>query len=222
MLTQQIFVIALLGATAVCAHAENTLSVESFDDSAVQAGVRMVFGRHQDVGRGIQALLEQRLQNSGQFTLIKRDGTAEPTGRQDTFSAGTTGSTESNDTVWAKAADLKLTGRIVAFGPSQDRKFTLHGSPYNKRVTVMLDYSLVDLKASRLLLSGKAVGNSERSVRGFAESLPAGMMGVPDEIDMTGERFAETMIGAACIDAVIDLLAQVYQSPLSAHAQAHP
>ncbi len=70
----QTAILLILGAHLLLAQPDQkpTVVVRDFDYSTVMTGVQAIFGTNYNIGRGIKALLINRLNQSGKYTIVER------------------------------------------------------------------------------------------------------------------------------------------------------
>jgi curli biogenesis system outer membrane secretion channel CsgG len=225
----------LLIATIACAltlpaQTKKRMMVEDFDYSAVMTAVQSIFGTHQNIGQGINAMMTKRIAADGRFTVVERRKIGSLTREQD-FAASNRVKRGTGARIGEiRGADLTLMGDIVVFG-RDDRSVGASGGAFGRgggaaaggyksdnKAVVVLNYRLVDTETSEVVATGEARGESKRSSKGFGAALLTSSLGVGGNVSMNSANFAETIIGEATMDAVNQLAAQLKTTPLEGGA----
>ncbi len=196
------------------AQTKKALSIDNFDYSTVMTQVQSIFGTHQNIGQGINAMLTRRITQDGRFTVVERRKVNAVMNEQD-FSVSNRVKQGSGARVGQiRGADLTLMGDIVVFG-RDDRKVSgvagavvpgaggvAGGYKQDNKAVVVLDYRIVDTETSEVVASGEARGESKRTSKGFGGAMFAGGAFAGGAVNMASSNFAETIIGEATMDAV--------------------
>jgi len=201
------------------------MALDDFGWGTVKSTAQAVFGTNVDVGKGIRALLTNRLQAAAKIRLVERAGLKKIMAEQD-FDASNrvkkgTGAKIGN----ILGADAYLLGDIVVFGRDDRSKQVKVGTfcpgcgalgnikigSKSEKAVVAIAYRIVDAETSEILAAGEARGESKRESKGLG-----GMLGVKGVVagggvDMTSSNFAETIIGEATIQACDNLAAIINQ-----------
>jgi curli biogenesis system outer membrane secretion channel CsgG len=199
--------------------AKRRLAIEEFDYSTVKTSIQAIFGTQEDIGKGIRALLTNRLQQAGKISVLERAAINKVMAEQD-FAA----SNRAKKGTGAKigriiGADAMLMGDIVAFG-RDDRNNQVNVGGATSRIpkvggllggvrvgkkeekaVVVIAYRIVDAETSEVIESGEARGESKRESKGFGGLLAGGGIAAGGAVDMTSSNFAQTIIGEAVIEA---------------------
>lgn len=222
---------AAAGAWALQAQPKRSVAVNDFEYSAVRTSVQAIFGTQVDIGKGINALMVNRLAQMGAFRVVERANVGVVLKEQDFGSSGRVKQGTQARSGQVRGADYTLMGDIVVFGRDDRTRGGYGGggtsggggmgglSRGEGKAVVVLAYRLVDNETSEIILSGEARGESKRSsTRGFGGFWTGGVV-AGGGLDFSARNFAETIIGEATIDAC-DKLAQEMASKADAAAQA--
>jgi curli biogenesis system outer membrane secretion channel CsgG len=215
--------ITLLAALVPAASAQQkkSLSIDSFDYSAVMTSVQAIFGTPMNIGQGISAMMTKRIAQDGRFTVVERRKIAALTKEQDFAVSNRVKQGSGARIGQIRGADLTLMGDIVVFG--RDDRHTgavagggvfgtgavVGGYKNDNKAVVVLSYRIVDVETSEVIAAGEARGESKRTSKGFGAALMIGWIGGGAAVDMTSSNFAETIIGEATMDAVNQLAAGI-------------
>jgi|GEM_PF-964915 len=203
------------------------IAVNSFDYSTVRGAIEQIFGQDEDVSRGIQALVVNRITNGKKAVVVERNKLesidAEQSLKQKTPPQETKdGKAPVQHGAALRFANAILYGDIVVFGRDDHKNsdssfgtfiggFTAwHTAKYkSEKAVVAINYRLVDAQTSEILATGEARGESQRqseSANGFVSGLVEAARG---KFDMTSSNFAQTIIGEATIDCVDKIAANL-------------
>jgi curli biogenesis system outer membrane secretion channel CsgG len=217
---------------ALCASAQTKkrMNIEDFDYSAVMTAVQSIFGTHQNIGTGINAMMTKRVASGGRFTVVERRKIGSLTKEQDFAASNRVKQGTGARIGEIRGADLTLMGDIVVFG-RDDRRVGAAGAGFgggvgaaaggykqDNKAVVVLAYRLVDTETSEVVASGEARGESKRSSKGFGAALLTGGAGLGGAVNMTSSNFAETIIGEATMDAVNQLSEHLNKAQLEGGA----
>lgn len=220
MTTRVILVMALAGVNSLAQGAsKRSVAVDDFEYSAVKSDVQAIFSTQVDIGKGIGALMVNRLSKLPNLTVVERANVGVVLKEQDFGASGRVKKGTQARTGQIRGADYTLMGDIVVFG-RDDRSRSVYGGGgtiggggvggvkrREDKAVVMFAYRLVDNESSEVILSGEARGESKRSsTSGFA-GFWAGPVIAGGGFNFASQNFAETIIGEATIDAC-DKLAQ--------------
>lgn len=203
----------LSAALWVSAQPKRSVAVNDFEYSAVRTSIQAIFGTQQDIGKGINALMINRIAKDGSFRVVERANVGVVLKEQDFGASGRVKQGTQARSGQVRGADYTLMGDIVVFG-RDDRNRGAYGGGGTAagggfggagrsegKAVVVLAYRLVDNETSEILLSGEARGESKRSsTRGFGGFWTGGVAG-GGGVDFSAANFAETIIGEATIEA---------------------
>ena len=209
--------------TAAVANAmKKRVIVDEFDYSTVQTSVAAVFGTNQDVGKGIRAMLTNRLGQQGKVVIVERAKINSLMAEQDRNASNRVKQGTGAKIGRISGADALLTGDITIFGRDDKKKKVSGGGLFGAgigalaaahstdKAVVAVDYRVVDAETSEVLATGEARGESVR--KGNALGALGGAFGkgiAGAEFDMTSSNFAQTIIGEAtqdCVNKLADIL----------------
>ncbi len=195
------------------------LAIEEFDFSTVKTSVQAIFGTHEDIGKGIRALLTTRLQQAGKITVLERAAIKKMMAEQDFGASNRVKKGTGARIGGILGADAMLLGDIVAFGRDDRNKQINVGAATSRipkvggllggvrlgkkeeKAVVVIAYRIVDAETSEVIETGEARGESKRESKGFGGLLAASGVGAAAGVDMASSNFAQTIIGEAVIAA---------------------
>ena len=198
------------------------LIVDDFDYSTVMTSVQAVFGTQQNIGKGIRAMLTNKLAQEGKVVIVERAKIAQLQGEQDRNAGNRVKQGTGARIGRISGADVLLTGDITTFGRDDKHKgisggglgggwlggaaAALGASKSEDKAVVAITYRMVDAETSEVIASGEARGESVRkskALAAFAAGWNRGAVGAGGgAFDMTSSNFAETIIGEATQDCV--------------------
>jgi curli biogenesis system outer membrane secretion channel CsgG len=200
--------------------AKHRVAVMNFDYGTVQSSVSAIFGADQDIGKGISAMLVEKLVKDGQYTVIERTAldkimTEQNISNSDRFNPATA----------AKIGQLLgvesiIIGSITQFGRDDKHtnvgaggygsKFGLGGiGTKNSKAIVAVSARMVNVNTGEII---SAVTGSGESSRGGTSLIGAGGGyggGGGGALDMGSSNFGNTILGEATRKAVDDMGAQL-------------
>ena len=205
---------------AAAPTAKHRVAVMNFDYGTVQSSVSAIFGTDQDIGKGISAMLIEKLVKDGQFSVIERAALDKLLAEQN-FS----NSDRANPTTAAKigqllGVDTIIIGTVTQFGRDDKHtnigaggygsKFGLGGiGTKNSKAVVAVSARMVNVNTGEIISA--VTGNGESS-RGGTSLLGAGggwSGGGGGALDMGSSNFGNTILGEATHKAVDDMGAQL-------------
>jgi len=196
--------------------------VDEFDYSTVMTSVQAVFGTNQNIGKGIRAMLTNRLGEQGKIVIVERAKINSLMAEQDRNASNRVKQGSGAKIGRISGADALLTGDITIFGRDDKKKHVSGGglfgagigalaaSQSKDKAVVAIDYRLVDAETSEVVATGEARGESIRkgsAVGALGGAFGKGVAGM--ELDMTSSNFAQTIIGEAtqdCVNKLADIL----------------
>jgi curli biogenesis system outer membrane secretion channel CsgG len=222
--------------TAAVANAmKKRVIVDEFDYSAVMTNVAAVFGTNQNIGKGIRAMLTNRLGEQQKVVIVERAKINSLMAEQDRNTSNRVKQGSGAKIGRISGADALLTGDITIFGRDDKKKHVSGGGLFGAGVgaiaashstdkaVVAIAYRVVDAETSEVVATGEARGESAR--KGSALGALGGAFGkgfAGAEFDMTSSNFAQTIIGEAtqdCVNKLADILdTQVAGMKKEAHA----
>jgi curli biogenesis system outer membrane secretion channel CsgG len=209
--------------TAAVANAmKKRVIVDEFDYSTVMTSVAAVFGTNQNIGKGIRAMLTNRLGQQQKVVIVERAKINSLMAEQDRNASNRVKQGSGAKIGRISGADALLAGDITIFGRDDKRKHVSGGGLFGAGVgaiaasrstdkaVVAIAYRVVDAETSEVLATGEARGESVR--KGNALGALGGAFGkgfAGAEFDMTSSNFAQTIIGEAtqdCVNKLADIL----------------
>ena len=193
-----------------------TAIIDEFEWAAVKTNAQAVFNTQIDVGKGIRAMLTNRVATAGKIRIVERAKINTVMKEQD-FGASNRVKQGTNARIGQiRGADVYIMGDIVAFGrDDRDKRVAVGGIAGVPRVfgglrvgkkedkaVVVINYRIVDAETSEVIDTGEARGESKRTSSGMGGMFGVGNTAAGGGIDMTSSNFAQTIIGEATIDAV--------------------
>jgi curli biogenesis system outer membrane secretion channel CsgG len=211
-------------ATAAAAPAapavKHRVAVMSFDYGTVQSSVAAIFGSDQDVGKGISAMLIEKLVKDGQFSVIERAALDKLLTEQNFSNSDRANPTSAAKIGQLLGVDTIIIGTITQFG--RDDKHTNvgaggYGSKFgfggigtkNSKAVVAVSARMVNVNTGEIISA--VTGNGESS-RGGTSLLGGGggwSGGGGGGLDMGSSNFGNTILGEATKKAVDDMGAQL-------------
>jgi curli biogenesis system outer membrane secretion channel CsgG len=202
--------------TAAVANAmKKRVIVDEFDYSTVMTSVAAVFGTNQNIGKGIRAMLTNRLGQQQKVVIVERAKINSLMAEQDRNASNRVKQGSGAKIGRISGADALLAGDITIFGRDDKKKHVSGGGLFGAGVgaiaasrstdkaVVAIDYRVVDAETSEIIATGEARGESVR--KGTALGALGGAFGkgfAGAEFDMTSSNFAQTIIGEATQDCV--------------------
>ena len=203
--------------------------VDDFDYSTVMTSVQAVFGTQQNIGKGIRAMLTNKLANQGHVVIVERAKIAQLEGEQDRNAGNRVKAGTGARIGRISGADALLTGDITTFGRDDKHKgmglggmgggwiggaaAAIGSSKSEDKAVVVITYRLVDAETSEVIATGQARGESVRkskALAAFAAGWNRGAVGAGGgAFDMTSSNFGETIIGEAtqdCVNKLADIM----------------
>ena len=195
------------------------LAIEEFNYATVMSSVQAIFGTQQDIGKGIRALLTNRLQQAGKISVLERAAINKVMAEQDFGASNRTKKGTGAKIGRIIGADAMLMGDIVAFG-RDDRNNQVNVGAATSRIpkvgsllggvrigkkeekaVVVIAYRIVDAETSEVIESGEARGESKRESKGMGGLFGVGGTAAGGSVDMTSSNFGQTIIGEAVMAA---------------------
>lgn len=198
---------------------KRSVAITEFDYGAIRTAIQATFGTNLEIGKGIMALLQKRLQTDGNYRIVERSKQGMEALQAELNKGQSTGVKQGTNPKIGKfvGADAFLMGTIVTFG-NDDKKKQVGGfggkgsiwsgikvgSTSNKAV-VAISARLVDTETGELIDTMEARGESERKGKSVDLGGIFGNAGGGGGFDMTSSNFAETIVGEATIKCIDDL-----------------
>jgi curli biogenesis system outer membrane secretion channel CsgG len=202
------------------APVKHRVAVMNFDYGTVQSSVSSIFGSDQDIGKGISAMLIEKLVKDGQFSVIERAALDKLLAEQNFSNSDRANPTSAAKIGQLLGVDTIIIGSITQFG--RDDKHTNiggggFGSKYglggigtkNSKAVVAVSARMVNVNTGEII---SAVTGSGESSRGGTSLIGAGggwSGGGAGALDMGSSNFGNTILGEATHKAVDDMGAQL-------------
>jgi curli biogenesis system outer membrane secretion channel CsgG len=199
---------------------KHRVAVMNFDYGTVQSSVNSIFGADQDIGKGISAMLIEKLVKDGQFSVIERAALDKLLAEQNFSNSDRANPTSAAKIGQLLGVDTIIIGSITQFG--RDDKHTNiggggFGSKYglggigtkNSKAVVAVSARMVNVNTGEII---SAVTGSGESSRGGTSLIGAGGGyggGGAGALDMGSSNFGNTILGEATHKAVDDMGAQL-------------
>ena len=207
-------------ALAVASTQKRVLALNEFEWATVKSATQEVFKTNVDIGKGIRALLTNRLHQAAKIRIVERANLQKLLGEQDFSQSNRVKKGTGARVGQVIGADAYLLGDIVAFGRDDRDKRVKVGSVVpgagvfggirlgknTAKASVVIAYRIVDAETSEIIAAGEARGESKRESKGLGGMFGVGGGAGGAGVDMTSSNFAETIIGEATIQAC-DMLA---------------
>ncbi len=209
--------------TAAVANAmKKRVIVDEFDYSAVMTNVAAVFGTNQNIGKGIRAMLTNRLGQQQKVVIVERAKINSLMAEQDRNASNRVKQGSGAKIGRISGADALLAGDITIFGRDDKHKHVSGGGLFgagvgaiaasrsSDKAVVAIAYRVVDAETSEVVATGEARGESVRkssALGALGGAFGKGLAGA--EFDMTSSNFAQTIIGEAtqdCVNKLADIL----------------
>lgn len=211
-------VLLILGAHLLLAQPgqKPTVAVHEFDYSTVMTSVQAIFGTNYNIGRGIKALLTNRLTQDGKFTVVERANLDVIMKEQEFLQSNRAQQGSGAQMGKIKGADVFLMGDITTFGRDDQTKqvggvggafgSAIGGFGLKKKkskAVVAIAYRLINATTGEVIMTAVARGESQRDSRSFKLGGASGRGFGAGGAGMESSNFAETIIGEAvakCVD----------------------
>jgi curli biogenesis system outer membrane secretion channel CsgG len=207
------------------ANAQNKprVAVMDFDYATVRDVSSSIFGTDIDIGKGITDLIVEKLVNGGTFSVIERKALDKIISEQNLSNSDRFDSTSAAKIGRLLGVDAIITGSITQFGRDDKstnigggavggitRRFGVGGvGKRESKAVVGITARLVNTDTAEILSVATGKGESKRSGAtllgaGGGSGTAAGGM-----VDMRSSNFANTILGEAVGQAVVDVAAQL-------------
>ena len=192
-----------------------TVAVQDFEYSTVMTDVQSIFGTNYNIGRGIKALLINRLNESGKYTVVERANLDVIMKEQEFLQSNRAQQGSGAQMGKIKGADVFLMGDITTFG-RDDRENQIGGiggrigaglggfgmKKKQSTAVVAIAYRLINATTGEVIVTSEARGESTRKSKSLAVGGASGRnFGVGGQ-GMESSNFAETIIGEATLECV--------------------
>lgn len=215
---------AVLAVTAA-AQQKKRVAVLDFEYATVRSSVSAIFGTDQDIGRGISDLIVEKLVNSGQYSVIERNALNKVLAEQNFSNSDRADANTAAKIARILGVDAIITGSITQFGRDDkssgvaggavDRiggRFGLGGVRRNQaKAVVGINARLINTDTAEILAAARGIGESKRSGTSLLGA-GGGSVAAGGAVDMRSANFANTIIGEAVNEAVVQLCGQLDQN----------
>ena len=210
-------ILFVLAATALLAQPDKkpTVAVHDFEYSTVMTDVQSIFGTNYNIGRGIKALLTNRLNESGKYTIVERANLDVIMKEQEFLQSNRAQQGSGAQMGQIKGADVFLMGDITTFG-RDDQEKQLGGiggkigagfggfgmKKKESKAVVAIAYRLINATTGEVIVTSEARGESMRKSKSLA--MGGGSRGAfgAGGSGMESSNFGETIIGEATLECV--------------------
>ena len=210
-------ILLILGAHLLLARPDQkpTVAVQDFDYSTAMTSVQAIFGTNYNVGRGIKALLINRLSQNGKYTVVERANLDVIMKEQEFLQSNRAQQGSGAQMGKIKGADVFLMGDITTFGRDDQGKqvggvggafgSAIRGFGLKKKkskAVVAIAYRLINATTGEVIVTSEARGESERNSKSFKLGGASGRAFGVGGAGMESSNFAATIIGEAVTDCV--------------------
>ncbi|HEX3745154.1 MAG TPA: CsgG/HfaB family protein [Bryobacteraceae bacterium] len=193
------------------------VAVLDFDYATVRSSVSQIFGKDQDIGKGITDMLVDRLVNDGTYSVIERKQIDKIIAEQNFSNSNRADSASAAKLARVLGVDAMIIGSITQFGndnsstkassgalSSVTGRFGLGGAQRSKSTAVVqITARVIDTSTAEVLASCQGKGEASRTGVGLLGS--GGSVYGPAagaSIDMRSSGFQNTILGEATNKAV--------------------
>ena len=212
---------AALAASAV-AQPKRRVAVMNFDYATVRSSVAAVYGTDQDIGKGIADLIVENLVQSGKYSVIERKAIDKIMAEQNFSNSDRVDANSAAKIGRILGVDAIIMGSITQFGRDDQSKgvaggamdrlggrFGLGGVRRTQaKAVVGVSARMVNTDTAEILATAKGVGQSSRSGTSLLGAGGGQIVG-GGAADMTSKNFANTILGEAVNNAVVQLCGQL-------------
>ncbi len=216
-----LFLTAVLAVTAA-AQQKKRVAVLDFEYATVRSNASAIFGTDQDIGKGISDLIVEKLVNSGKFSVIERNALDKVLAEQNFSNSDRADSNTAAKIGRILGVDAIITGSITQFGRDDkssgvaggavDRiggRFGLGGVKRTQsKAVVGVNARLINTDTAEILAAARGVGESKRSGTSLLGA-GGGSIAAGGAVDMRSANFANTIIGEAVNEAIVQLCGQL-------------
>jgi curli biogenesis system outer membrane secretion channel CsgG len=199
---------------------KHRVAVMSFDYGTVQSSVNSIFGADQDIGKGISAMLIEKLVKDGQYSVIERAALDKLLAEQNFSNSDRANPASAAKIGQLLGVDTIIIGTITQFG--RDDKHTNiggggFGSKYglggigtkNSKAVVAVSARMVNVNTGEIISAVTGNGESSRGGTSLIGAGGGGGGGGVGAVDMGSSNFGNTILGEATHKAVDDMGAQL-------------
>lgn len=199
------------------------VAVLDFDYSTVYSGVQAIFGTNQDVGRGVQDLLVEKLVKDGTYSVIERKAMEKILAEQNFSNSDRADSNTAAKLGRLLGVDAIILGSVVQFG-RDDKNVKVGGTAIGDRLgrfgvggvgrssskaVVALTARMINVNTGEIFVVANGKGESARSGTSLLGAGGGGGNYGAGGVDMKSSNFANTILGEAVNQAVTSLSAEL-------------
>lgn len=217
--------ILTMALAANAAAQKKRVAVLDFEYATVRSSVQAIFGTDEDIGRGISDLIVEKLVNGGQYTVVERKALDKILAEQNFSNSDRADANTAAKIARILGVDAIILGSITQFGRDDkstgvtggavDRiggRFGLGGVRRNEsKAVVGISARMINTDTAEILATARGVGASKRSGTSLLGA-GGGSVAAGGAVDMSSANFANTIIGEAVNEAVVQLCRQLDQS----------
>src|SRR5256712_12615834 len=214
---------ALAASQAAPPAAKRRIAVLDFDYATVQEYVNDIFGRDEDIGKGIADMLVTDLVRNGAYSVIERKQLDRVLQEQNFQQSGRADPTSAVQLARLLGVDAIVIGSITQFG-RDDKKLGLGAvgggvhvggiglgglGRKTAKAVVQIDARIVSTTTAEILGVATGHGESKRAGMTLVGGAAIGGVGGAGAFDMSSSNFSGTIIGEATRSAVDSLTGQL-------------
>ncbi len=202
------------------APAKHRVAVMNFDYGTVQSSVNSIFGADQDIGKGISAMLIEKLVKDGQYSVIERAALDKLLAEQNFSNSDRANPTSAAKIGQLLGVDTIIIGSITQFG-RDDKHTNIGGGGFgakyglggigtkNSKAVVAVSARMVNVNTGEIISAVTGTGESSRGGTSLIGAGGGGGGGGGGAVDMGSSNFGNTILGEATHKAVDDMGAQL-------------
>jgi curli biogenesis system outer membrane secretion channel CsgG len=207
-------------AAAPAPAVKHRVAVMNFDYGTVQSSVSAIFGTDQDIGKGISALLIEKLVKDGQYSVIERAALDKLLAEQNFSNSDRANPTSAAKIGQLLGVDTIIIGSITQFGRDDKHtnigaggygsKFGLGGiGTKNSKAVVAVSARMVNVNTGEIISAVTGTGESSRGGTSLIGAGGGWSGGGGGALDMGSSNFGNTILGEATHKAVDDMGTQL-------------
>ena len=198
------------------------VAVLDFDYAPVHSTVYSLFGRDQDVGKGLADLLVQKLVQDGVYTIVERKALDKIVAEQNFSNSDRADATTAAKIGRILGVDAIVIGTVTQFGQDEKKKdyggalgglsrYGLGGiQKHEAKALVTVSGRMINTDTGEVLVAANGQGQSSRSATSVLGS--GGYIGAAGTaLDMTSQDFSNTIMGEA-VNTAVGSLARQFES----------
>lgn len=196
------------------------VAVMNFDYGTVQSSVAAIFGTDQDIGKGVSAMLVEKLVNDGKYSVIERSALDKLLAEQNFSNSDRANPTSAAKIGQLLGVDAIIIGTITQFG-RDDKHTNVSGYGYGARyglggigtskskAVVGISARMVNVNTGEIISAVTGTGESTRSGTSLLGGGGGYGGGGGGGLDMGSSNFGNTILGEATHKAVDDTATQL-------------